>query len=194
MAQTLSIRAAAWPQDEAVAIPLLRNYAAFLTGNPAGPVHICLTNYEQELQSLSERYAAPHAAFLLAFCEDQPAGCVAIKLRPDRPGATELKRLWTEPQTRGRGVGRALMHAAITWSREHGAKTVLLDTVADAMPDAVRLYRSLGFVETLRHNDNPVDRLLFMKLELSDRDDTAGQIAGQSRPLSDAASTRRKMP
>ncbi|AFL90031.1 acetyltransferase [Terriglobus roseus DSM 18391] len=163
---TITIRPAVWPQDHAVATLLLHHYARFLVENPAGPVNICLVDYDKELEQLGQRYVEPHAALLLAFLGDQPAGCVAIKLRPDRPGATELKRLWTEPLARGRGMGRALADAAIQWSRSHGAESVLLDTVANAMPDAVRLYRALGFAETDRHNDNPVDNLLFMELRI----------------------------
>jgi GNAT superfamily N-acetyltransferase len=166
MLPSISIRTAVWPEDEAVAVRLLRDYAAFLVGNPAGPVNICLADYDKELELLAQRYVEPHAALLLAFVGVEPAGCVAIKRRVDRPGATELKRLWTEPIARGRGLGRALVESAIAWSRRHGADTVLLDTVPNAMPDAVRLYRSLGFVETSRHNDNPVDDLLFMELQI----------------------------
>jgi GNAT superfamily N-acetyltransferase len=166
MPSSLSIRTAVWPDDEAAAVRLLRDYAAFLIGNPAGTVNICLVDYDKELELLAERYVEPDAALLLAFLGDEPAGCVAIKSRADRPGNTELKRLWTEPIARGKGLGRALVEAAIAWSRVHGATTVLLDTVPNAMPDAVRLYRSLGFVETVRHNDNPVDNLLFMELRI----------------------------
>jgi GNAT superfamily N-acetyltransferase len=164
--QAITIRCAEWPQDEAVAVGLLRNYAQFLIHNPAGAVNICLADYDRELTRLAERYVEPEAALLLAFVGEQPAGCVAIKRRQDRPGACELKRLWTEPVARGRKLGRALAEAAIDWSREHGAHTVLLDTVENAMPDAVRLYRALGFLRTERHNDNPVDGLLFMELRL----------------------------
>ena len=170
----ITIRTAVWPEDEAVAVRLLRDYAAFLIGNPAGTVNICLADYDKELDLLAQRYVEPDAALLLAFAGAEPAGCVAIKQRADRPGATELKRLWTEPVARGLGLGRALAEAAIAWSRAHGAQTVLLDTVGKAMPDAVRLYRALGFVETARHNDNPVEDLLFMELRLASAETAGG--------------------
>jgi carbonic anhydrase len=162
----ITLRTAVWPQDEAVAVRLLRDYANFLTHNPAGAVNICLSDYDRELGDLAKNYVEPQATLLLAFLGEEPAGCVAIKQRPDRPGACELKRLWTEPIARGRGLGRALAEAAMAWSRKHGAHTVLLDTVEKAMPDAVRLYRALGFLETERHNDNPVADLLFMERRL----------------------------
>jgi len=77
-----------------------------------------------------------------------------------------MKRLWIEPSTRGTGLGRSLIQAAMEWSRAQCAKELLLDTVADAMPEAVLLYRRMGFVETERHNANPIPGLLFMKMDL----------------------------
>lgn len=144
----------------------MRRYADFLIHNPAGAVNICLAGYEEEMAALPARYAEPESVLLLGFLGDEAVGCVAVKQRRDRPGDCEMKRLWTEPAARGTGMGRALIEAAMAWSRQQGAKTLLLDTVAVAMPDAVRLYRRLGFVETERHNANPVSGLLFMKLDL----------------------------
>lgn len=162
----IAIRAACWPDDLQAARSLLRRYAEFLIHNPAGSVNICLTGYEEELSALPERYAEPEAVLLLGFLGDEAVGCVAVKQRRDRPGDCEMKRLWTEPAARGTGMGKALIEVAMAWSRQQGATTLLLDTVAAAMPDAVRLYRRMGFVETERHNANPVSGLLFMKLEL----------------------------
>ncbi len=77
-----------------------------------------------------------------------------------------MKRLWVEPAHRGLRLGRQLAQAAIAWSRDHGSAVLLLDTVPAAMPEAGALYRSLGFVETERHNSNPVPGLQFLKLFL----------------------------
>jgi len=162
----MTIRPAVWPADVSIARRLLRHYADFLIHNPAGAVNICLAGYEEELAALPERYAEPEAVLLLGFMGDEVVGCVAVKQRRDRPGDCEMKRLWTEPAARGTGMGRVLIEAAMAWSRKQGARALLLDTVAEAMPDAVRLYRKMGFVETERHNANPVSGLLFMKMDL----------------------------
>ncbi|WP_047489622.1 GNAT family N-acetyltransferase [Terriglobus sp. TAA 43] len=165
-ATSITIRAARWPQDLHAAQLLLRHYGEFLLHNPAGPVNICLADYEEELAALPERYQEPKAVLLLAFRADEAVGCVAVKQRKDRPGSCEMKRLWTEPSARGAGLGRKLIQAAMEWSRTEGAKELLLDTVAEAMPEAVMLYRRMGFVETERHNANPIPGLLFMKMDL----------------------------
>jgi GNAT superfamily N-acetyltransferase len=160
-------RPALWPADMAVATALLRDYADFLVHNSAGPVNICLGDYERDLATLPELFSEPYGTLLLAFIADEPAGCVAIKVRHDRPGACEMKRLWVNPAYRGKHLGEILTRAAIDWSRDRGYDTLLLDTVPGAMPHAASLYRALGFRETERHNDNPVDGLVFFELCLN---------------------------
>jgi len=166
MTTGLTIRPATWPQDEEAAQFLLRNYRDFLLNNPAGPVEICLAGYNQQLAELPITFCQPQSTLLLAFHQQEPAGCVAIHQRADRQNAWELKRLWTEPTARGIGLGRKLMQAAIDHASQHGADTVLLDTVATAMPDAVRLYTSMGFEVTERHNNNPVPGLTYYRRRL----------------------------
>ena len=80
--------------------------------------------------------------------------------------AAEMKRLWVEPRFRGHGLGRKLVNGAIDWARAHGCSAVVLDTVNEAMPEAAELYRSLGFEEITRFNENPVPGVRFYKLML----------------------------
>ena len=161
-----SIRTAAWPQDEDIARSLLRNYAAHLAGTADGAANICIAGFEDELARIATAWSQPNGALLLAFVNGRPAGCVAVRIRPDREATCEMKRLWVEPEARGHSLGRRLAQAAIDWSRGWGADTLLLDTVPGAMPQAAALYRSLGFSETERHNNNPVAGLQFMQLRL----------------------------
>jgi putative acetyltransferase len=42
----------------------------------------------------------------------------------------------------------------------------VLDTVVEAMPEATELYRSLGFEEITRFNENPIPGVRFYKLML----------------------------
>jgi ribosomal protein S18 acetylase RimI-like enzyme len=44
---------------------------------------------------------------------------------------------------------------------------LVLDTVNEAMPEASALYRSLGFEETERFNDNPISGVRFYTLKLT---------------------------
>ncbi len=143
---------------------LLTDYGQFLANSPIGSTGVCLIGYEAELRTLPGNYAD----FLLARVNGASAGCVALarKVLTDGTDAVEMKRLWVHPGFRGFGVGRGLVEAAIKRTRVLGCDSVVLDTVHDAMPEASRLYQSLGFVEISRFNDNPVPGVRFYQRKL----------------------------
>jgi len=94
-------------------------------------------------------------------------GCVALRPMADA-GACELKRLFVKPVHRGEGVGRALAAQAIDQARGMGYALMRLDTGTFLEP-SLRLYASLGFVETGPYYDVPPDVLrvtVFMELRL----------------------------
>ena len=71
------------------------------------------------------------------------------------PGVAELKHMWVSLLLRGRGVGRRLLAALETEVRALGCATVRLD-ISPLLVEAVALYRSVGFREIPRYNDNPL--------------------------------------
>ncbi len=125
---------------------------------------LCFQSFDQELAGLPGDYAPPNGRLLLAEYRGQLAGCVALH-RIDS-GICEMKRLYLRPQLRGKGVGRALAEAVITEARAIGYRTMRLDTVEPVMPNAVALYRRLGFVEIDPYRDNPIAGALYMELAL----------------------------
>jgi putative acetyltransferase len=162
------IAAARWPEDTEEARTLLMRYGQYLAASPSGSAGVCIPGYEAELQALPGKYVAKEADLLLARVQGEPAGCVAIAERvlADGTRAAEMKRLWVEPRFRGLGLGRGLVVAAIEWARSQGHGAVVLDTVNEAMPEAGKLYQSLGFEQTVRFNDNPVFGVQFYQLRL----------------------------
>ncbi len=125
---------------------------------------LCFQNFDQELAGLPGDYAPPDGRLLVAEYRSQPAGCVALhKLEP---GICEMKRLYLRPQLRGRGVGRALAESVIAEARTIGYRKMRLDTVAPVMPNAVAMYRRLGFVEIEPYRPNPIEGALYMELDL----------------------------
>jgi putative acetyltransferase len=164
------IAVARWPEETEVARSLLTNY-----GQSLAAAGVCVVGYDAELRSLPGKYEERKADLLLARVGAEAAGCVAITERvlADGTRAGEMKRLWVEPRFRGLRLGRGLVVAAIEWARAQGCGAVVLDTVNEAMPEAAALYRSLGFEETGRFNDNPVPGLTFYILTLSS--ETAGE-------------------
>ena len=62
----------------------------------------------------------------------------------DRPDAAEVKNMAVAEPFQGRGVGRALMTAAIELARRDGRSTVVVATAA-ADTGNLRFYQRLGF-------------------------------------------------
>jgi putative acetyltransferase len=168
MAMEFEIVPARWPQDIGHVQGLLAHYAQFLAASPVGATGVCLIGFEEELRTIPTKYRGSDADILLARLHGTAAGCVAIAKRvlEDGAPAAEMKRLWVEPDFRGHGLGRALVSAAVGWARTHGRTAVVLDTIHNAMPEAGALYRSLGFQETARFNDNPLPGVRFYLLQL----------------------------
>ena len=130
---------------------------------------LCFQNFDKELANLPGDYAPPAGRLLLAECEGQLAGCVALhKLDPDElgPSLCEMKRLYLRPQFRGKGLGRALAERIIAEARHIGYRRMRLDTVEPVMKDAVAMYCKLGFKEIAPYCDNPIAGALYMELVL----------------------------
>jgi ribosomal protein S18 acetylase RimI-like enzyme len=102
----------------------------------------------------------PRGAFVLAKHAGDAVGCGAIQfLDGDR---AEIKRMWVDPQQRGRGLGKRLLtflEAEIQASRR---SIVVLDT-NQSLAEAIAMYRSCGYEPTERYNDNPYAQLWFVK-------------------------------
>jgi GNAT superfamily N-acetyltransferase len=102
----------------------------------------------------------PRGAFLVAISDGLPIGCVGLKGSGGE--LAEIKRLWVAPSARGLGLARRLMDAAETAARELGMTVLRLDTNS-ALPEAGQLYRTSGWREIARFNDDPYPDLFFEK-------------------------------
>jgi putative acetyltransferase len=142
---------------------LLATRKLFMEYADALGVDLCFQNFQQELDGLPGDYAPPDGRLLLAFDDDQPVGCVALRNLVD--GICEMKRLYVEPGQRGKGVGRKLAEAIITEARVIGYKKMRLDSLL-TLKEAAGMYRSLGFIDIPPYRYNPLPEAIFMELEL----------------------------
>lgn len=127
--------------------------------------NLCFQNFEKELKELPGDYAPPYGRLLLLEIEGQTAGCIALRKIDDQTG--EMKRLYVVPEFRKRGAGSFLVESVITEARKIGYKTMKLDTV-NTMKEAVFLYRSYGFRETLPYRHNPLEGVIYMELNIQE--------------------------
>ena len=125
---------------------------------------LCFQNFDKELADLPGDYAPPAGRLLLALCEGQLAGCVA--LHKIDGSICEMKRLYVRPQFRGKRLGGALAQHIISEARQIGYQRMRLDTVEPVMGDAVAMYRKIGFKEIAPYRENPIAGALYMELQL----------------------------
>lgn len=77
-----------------------------------------------------------------------------------------MKRLYVKPEYRKFGIGKLLAQTLIDDARKIKYKTILLDTLA-ILDAAVIMYKKLGFTETEPYYDNPLDNVIYMRMELA---------------------------
>ena len=94
----------------------------------------------------------PTGAFLLASFGGQPAGCAALKTLA--PGIGEIMRMWVDRAHRGLGIGKRLLDELEDQAEALGHHTVRLYTNR-SLAEAKAMYRSSGYVEIPRYNDDP---------------------------------------
>ncbi len=131
---------------------LFREYAVWVGDG------ICFRKFELELAELPGGYAPPEGRLLLAFVEEQLAGCVALRRFAAEIG--EMKRLYVRPAFRGTGLGRKLAGRLVSEARAAGYKLLRLDSLS-RMELAIAMYRGLGFYEIPRYSDNPAGAMCF---------------------------------
>jgi len=140
------------------AAALLRAYAKSL------PVDLAPQGFSQELASLPGVYAPPGGDLLLAKRGDHVLGCIALRpLEP--PHIAEIKRLFVRPQARGKGVGKALIGAAIAAAKQFSYDEIKLDTLPQ-MEGAIALYKASGFVPIPPYGSHPYPGLVTLGWKL----------------------------
>lgn len=117
---------------------------------------------EQTTSAEADELTEPNGLLLIARLRQEPIGCGALKLE-DQAGSAEIKRMWVAPAARRLGVGRRILGELERQAREHGAQRVHLDSNR-ALTEAHRLYRSSGYRDTERFNDNPYAHVWFEKV------------------------------
>ncbi|WP_406454801.1 GNAT family N-acetyltransferase [Streptomyces sp. NBC_00876] len=112
-------------------------------GRPVADASELPDRYRAEVEDPDGAFAG--AAVLIARDGEITAGCLVVTAPVD--GRSEIKRLWTAPGHRGRGVASALLHAALGEAARSRADTVRL-SVWQWRAGAIALYERFGFSVT----------------------------------------------
>jgi GNAT superfamily N-acetyltransferase len=103
-----------------------------------------------------EQVRVSGSVFLVARLGGRPVGCGA--LRPMEPGVVEVKRMFIEPDARGRGLAGRILTELETCARAMGYRAVRLET-GTLQPEAIRLYEREGYRRIANYGkyvDNPL--------------------------------------
>lgn len=82
--------------------------------------------------------------FLVARVDGRAVGCGAVRLLD--PATVEVKRMYVEPEVRGRGVAKEILTHLEAAGRELGATRSVLET-GIYQDEAIGLYRRAGYTE-----------------------------------------------
>ena len=105
-------------------------------------------------------FRAPHGCLLIARLFGEPIGCGALRTLTPRVG--EIKRMWISPRARGLGLGLRLLAELEGVAQKRKMRAIRLDT-NKSLREALHLYRSSGYREIERFNDNPYAHHWFEK-------------------------------
>lgn len=131
---------------------------------------LCFQSFEAELKDPLKKYGPPTGTLLLAYWEQEIAGCIALTAMQE-PATCEMKRLYVKPAFRKYGIGRKLAEELLKRAVEKGYTTMKLDTL-EKLQAAIRLYEQLGFEKTGAYYDNPLPGVVYMAKKL----DTANSL------------------
>ena len=170
--QHIRIAQATTDKDLAAVVDLFTAYTKWLDED------LTFQSYETELAGLPGKYSPPTGALLLAkdSTTGEALGCIALRplqlgeeyLDEQRRGTRfcEIKRLYTYPVARGRGVARSLVREAIAAAAREGYREVLLDTLS-RMVAAIKLYKTEGFEETGPYYPSPLKNVVYMSKRIA---------------------------
>ena len=82
---------------------------------------ICFQSFEEELKNPLKKYGPPSGDLMLAYWEDEVAGCIALT-RMKENGACEMKRLYVKPSFRKNKIGKLLVEELLNSAKDRNYK------------------------------------------------------------------------
>lgn len=96
----------------------------------------------KEFDGLEDKYKGPGEGLYIAFIDNEPAGCVALRHVDNKTAV--MKRLYVRPKFRRGSLGTSLAKVLVEDAKDFGYEKLLLDSLP-SMEEAKELYTNLGF-------------------------------------------------
>lgn len=128
------------PTDNVEIASIIRSCLAEFGANKPGTVY-----FDPTTDHLFELFREPGSIYFIAAEENRLLGGGGIFPSQGLPAGTrELVKLYLLPDSRGMGLGAALMKRCISAAREMGYKSIYLESMPE-LNKAVGLYEQFGF-------------------------------------------------
>ena len=138
----LDIQHVAWSDPRAIALRDVMDAEMEVRYGPYDPADA------ERSRAINRAFAVDEATVVetvLILDDGVPVAHAAMRMLPTDSGSEwEIKRVIVDGTRRGRGLGRTLVNEMLEIARRGGAQRVILQS-GDRQPEAVGLYRSLGF-------------------------------------------------
>ncbi len=128
---------------------------------------LCFQGFDKEIATIDQQYAMPNGVLFLLKDDDTGKNVGCVGLRKQAKGVAELKRMYIQPEFRGKGGGELMLKKIILFTRMMPFyQSIVLDTIPETMGNAIALYRKMGFVEIPPYYKSEVKERICMKLEI----------------------------
>lgn len=128
------------PDDNAAVASIVRNVLTEFKANKPGTAY-----YDKNLDTLSDSFQQPGAAYWVVEMDGQVVGCGGIYPTANLPqGYCELVKLYFDEAMRGKGLGKKLINLCSETALQLGYTHLYLETMPE-LTIAVPLYERLGF-------------------------------------------------
>ena len=122
-------------------------------------------SFEDELKNPLYKYGESTGSLLLAYWNNELAGCVALQSL-QTANACEMKRLFVRPAFRSNKIGDVLVNEIVKTAIHLGYENMKLDTL-QRLQAAIHLYQKHGFIITTAYYENPLPEVVYMQKKLS---------------------------
>lgn len=101
--------------------------------------------FDESLNHMSDCFKASGSRYFIGLIDGVVYGGAGVFPTTGLPTDTcELVKMYLLPAARGKGLGRQLIEACISFARANGYRSMYLETMPE-LKNAVRIYEKLGF-------------------------------------------------